>query len=287
MDLNTDRSTPDRTTPDRTADEALKAKHRAMWSLGDYPAVARTAIPDLGATLVDACGVAVGQRVLDVACGSGNAAIPAARHGAEVTAADLTPALLDAGRRAARSAGVSVDWQEVDVESMPFDDDRFDVVMSCVSAMFAPHHQRTADELVRVCRPGGTIGLVSWTADGFVGELLAAIAPFAPAPPPGAEPPTRWGDESRVREMFGDRVTDVDARRQDVTVEFPDPESFRECFKTMYGPTVAVYASITDSDTVAALDTTLDELARRHDRGADHTIMDWEYLLATMTVGPR
>ncbi|MBS1837184.1 MAG: class I SAM-dependent methyltransferase, partial [Actinobacteria bacterium] len=258
-------------------------KHRAMWALGDYPTLARAAIPDLGATLVDACGVAPGQHVLDVACGSGNATIPAACCGADVIGADLTPALVDAGRRAAQDAGIGVEWREADAESMPFDDGSFDVVMSCVGVMFAPHHQLAADELVRVCRPGGTIGLISWTADGFIGEMLGTLRPFAPTPAPGAEPPTRWGDETYVRTLFGDHVTDLHARRQTVTVEFPDPTSFRESFATMYGPTVAVYASITEPERVAALDAALEDLARRHDRGSDRTLMEWEYLLVTAT----
>lgn len=258
-----------------------------MWALGDYPALAGSAIPELGVTLVDACAIRAGQHVLDVACGPGTATIPAARRGAEVTGADLTPALLDAGRRAAASARVRIDWREVDVESMPFDDGCFDVVMSCVGAMFAPHHQRTADEIVRVTRSGGTIGLVSWTAEGFVGEMLTAMAPFAPAPPPaGAQPPTRWGDESHVRELFGDRVTDLDARRRTIPIEFADPVDFRRSFTTMYGPTVALYASITDPTRAAELDAVFEDLARRHDRGSDRTIMDWEYLLVTATVAP-
>ena len=135
------------------ADRALKAKHRALWASGDYPAVAAELIPQLGPELVRACGVSAGDRVLDVAAGSGNAAIPAALAGAIVTASDLTPELFESGQTAAAERGVELEWVEADAESLPFADNSFDVVMSCVGAMFAPHHQATADELVRVCRP--------------------------------------------------------------------------------------------------------------------------------------
>jgi SAM-dependent methyltransferase len=264
-------------------DQALKAKHRAMWALGDYPSVAAEIIPDLGAVLVEACGVGPGDRVLDVAAGSGNAAIPAAQAGARVVACDLTPELLDAGRGLAAGHGVDVEWREADAEALPFADGEFDVVLSCVGVMFAPHHQAAADELARVCRPGGTIGLLSWTPEGFVGQMLATMKPYAPPPPPGAQPPPLWGNEEHLLSLFGEQVTDVSVRRQIVTVDhFDDPETFRDYFKSRYGPTVSVYRAIADDpDLVAALDRDLAELAQRHDRGTEATVMDWEYLLFT------
>ena len=204
---------------DREADRQLKAKHRALWASGDYPAVAADLIPELGPRLVKACGVRSGQRVLDVAAGSGNAAIPAAVAGAGVTASDLTPELFEAGRSIAAQHGVALDWIEADAESMPFADNSFDVVLSCVGAMFAPHHQVTADEIVRVVRPGGTIGMINWTPEGFIGNLFKTMAPYAPPPPAGATPPPRWGDEQHVRDLFGDRVIDLDMRRQTVVMD--------------------------------------------------------------------
>ena len=143
------------------------------------------------------------MRVLDVAAGTGNASIPAARAGADVTASDLTPELLEAGRRRADAAGVTLAWVEADAEHLPFEDESFDVVISSIGAMFAPHHQETADELVRVCRPGGTIGLLSWTPEGMIGTLLRTLGPFAPPPPPGAQPPPLWGSEAHLLELFG------------------------------------------------------------------------------------
>jgi ubiquinone/menaquinone biosynthesis C-methylase UbiE len=268
---------------DTAADRALKARHRAMWALGDYPAVAIDVIPELGPELVAASGVRAGDRVLDVAAGTGNAAVPAALTGAHVVASDLTPELFVAGRVFAARHGVTVQWEEGDAEALPYDDAAFDVVLSCVGVMFAPHHQRAADELVRVCRPGGTIGLLSWTPQGFVGELFRTMKPYAPPPPPGVQPPPLWGDEKHVRALLGDRVTDVVARRQTLTTDlFPSAEAWREYWKAVYGPTIAVYRHIGDDpERVAALDRDLTSLAARYLRGTDATVMDWEYLVLT------
>ncbi|MGQ0607344.1 MAG: class I SAM-dependent methyltransferase [Chloroflexota bacterium] len=265
------------------ADSALKARHRAMWAMGDYAAVATEIIPSLGPILVEAAGVKAGDRVLDVAAGSGNAAIPAALAGAKVVASDLTPDLLETGRQHAAKRGVELEWRQADAEALPFGDGEFDIVLSCVGVMFAPHHQESADELVRVTRPGGTIGLLNWTPEGFIGQMFATMKPYAPPPPPGAQPPPLWGREAHVRELFGDRVTDVDARVQTLTVdEFSTPEAFRDYFKRVYGPTIAVYRAIADDpDRVAALDRDLADLARRFDHGEGSTIMEWDYLLLT------
>ncbi len=266
------------------ADRALKSKHRAMWALGDYPAVADEIIPTLGPVLVEAAGVRRGDRVLDVAAGTGNAAIPAAQTGASVVASDLTPELLEVGQKLAADQGVDLEWRQADAEALPFADEEFDKVLSVVGVMFAPHHQASADELLRVCRPGGTIGLISWTPEGFIGEMFATMKPFAPPPPPGAQPPPLWGREDHVRGLLGDRVTDVAASRQSVHVEHYDgPEDFVDYFKARYGPTIAVYKAIEEDPTrVAELDAALVGLARRHDVGSGATFaMDWEYLLLT------
>jgi len=265
------------------ADRALKAKHRAMWALGDDPSVAAEIIPTLGEVLVRACGVRPGHRVLDVAAGTGNAAIPAALAGADVVASDLAPELLDVGREQAQRHGVDLEWREADGEALPFADGEFDTVLSCVGAMFAPHHQTTADEMLRVCKPGGTIGLISWTPEGFIGQMFSVLKPYAPPLPPGAQPPPLWGREEHVAGLLADRVDDVITRRQSVTVDrFGEPEEFRDYFKARYGPTIATYRGLAEEpERSAALDRDLADLARRHDRGTGTTVMDWEYLLFT------
>ena len=174
--------------------------------------------PALGAELVRACGVRPGYRVLDVATGFGAAAIAAAAAGGMVTASDLTPELFEAGRRLAAQRNVELEWVEADAEAMPFADDSFDVVMSCAGAMFASNHEAVADELIRVCMPGGTIGMINWTLDGFIGTMLAALGRYAP-PRPGTATPSMWGNPNHVRKLLGNRVTDLDMCRQSILLD--------------------------------------------------------------------
>ncbi|NED70436.1 class I SAM-dependent methyltransferase, partial [Streptomyces sp. SID10244] len=189
-----------------TTDQALKDKHRALWASGDYPAVADV-IAALGPRLTDAVAIGPDDRVVDIAAGAGNVAIPAARTGAHVVATDLTADLLVIGE--SREPDLGIVWRTADAEDLPFDKGTFDVAVSCVGVMFAPHHQRCADELIRVCRPGGRIGLINWTPTGFIGQLFSVMKPYAPPPPPGASPGVRWGGADHVRTLFGDHVHDV------------------------------------------------------------------------------
>lgn len=270
---------------DHDADRQVKTKHRALWASGDYPAVAAELIPALGPRLVAACGITAGQRVLDVAAGSGNAAIPAAATGATVVASDLTPELFDAGRAVAAQRGVQLQWTEADAEAMPFADNDFDIVMSCVGAMFAPRHQVTADELVRVTRPGGTIGMINWTPQGFIGQLFATMKPYAPPPPPGASPAPLWGDEDHVRELLGDNVSDLEMRRETVLIDHcATPLEFREYWKSHYGPTIATY-TFNAGDPAKVADLDRDFLAFLEDwnqsREPGSTSYQAEYLLMT------
>lgn len=274
-------------TMDRTAQEAadreLKQRHRRMWAMGDYPAMVRDFLLPLGEELVAAAGAGGGQRVLDVAAGTGNAAIAAARRGATVVASDLTPELFEAGRARAREEGVELDWVEADAEALPFADGEFDVVMSCIGAMFAPRHQKTADELVRVCRSGGRIAMLNWTPEGMIGDVFRAMGPFMPAPPPGASPPPLWGGEDHVRELFGDRVSELRTTRDVLPVDlFAEALEYRDYFKQRYGPTIVAYANVADDEArTRELDEALAAVVERRNLAADgepaHFAM--EYLL--------
>lgn len=266
-------------------DAEVKAKHRAMWALGDYGEVAARVIPGLGPVLVAAARIGEGDSVLDVAAGSGNAAIPAALTGAEVVASDLTPQLLEEGRQEADVRGARLTWKEADAEALPFAEGEFDVVISCVGAMFAPHHEATAAELLRVCRPGGRIALIAWTPGGFIGEMFRVMKPFAPAPPPGAQPPPLWGDAGHVRALLGDGVSEFEATTHELEVEvFDTGAAFRDFFKATYGPTIATYRAIAeDPAKVAALD---EGLAALGDRALTEGRMAWEYLLVTARRAP-
>jgi SAM-dependent methyltransferase len=273
------------TPPQTPPDSELKARHRAMWASGDYPSMVETWLLPLGPRLVQAAGIAPGMRVLDVAAGTGNASLPAAQAGADVTASDLTPELLEAGRRRADAAGLTLRWVEADAEHLPFEDASFDVVISAIGAMFAPHHQQTADELVRVCRPGGTIGLLSWTPEGMIGALLRTIGPFAPPPPPGAQPPPLWGSEAHLGELFGAAVDFATSTRDVLEVTaFERPRDFGEHFKARYGPTIAALAHARRNGRDADLETALDQFCDDWDRGTPgRTRFELEYLLAVGT----
>jgi SAM-dependent methyltransferase len=251
-----------------TADSELKVRHRAMWASGDYPSMVETWLLPLGPRLVAACGIGSWSRVLDVAAGTGNASIPAALRGASVVASDLTPELLDAGRRRPEADGLDIEWVEADAENLPFEDGSFDVVMSAIGAMFAPHHQVVADELLRVCRPGGTIGLLSWTPEGMIGELFRTMGPFAPAPPAGAQPPPLWGSEDHVRELFGDRVEYRSATRDVLEVTaFARPQDYVGHFVSKYGPTITARKNAIKTGRHAELDAALLDFAERRNLG--------------------
>jgi ubiquinone/menaquinone biosynthesis C-methylase UbiE len=265
------------------AGDAVKAAQRTMWAMGDYDRFARATVWELGPVLVDACGISTGQRVLDVAAGTGNVAIRAAARGASVIAADLTPAHFETGRRGAAAAGVNVEWVEGDAEALPFDDGSFDVVSSCFGVMFAPDQQAAADELVRVCRPGGTIGLINFTPGGIGGEFFALLGPYAPPPPPDAPSPVMWGDEKRVRALFGERLAPLSLERRVYVERAVSPEAYCDLFRETFGPLVAIRASLAEATAPRV------ELDRRFleavvhwngGRAAGPVEIPYEYLLA-------
>ena len=260
----------------------LTARHRAMWASGDYPTMVETFLLPLGPRLVDACGIGPGMRVLDVAAGTGNASLPAARRGARVTASDLTGEWLEAGRRRAEAEGLELEWVEADAEQLPFEDESFDVVMSSIGVMFARHHQQAADELARVCRPGGTIGLLSWTPEGMLGALFRMMASFAPPPPPGAQPPPLWGSQEHLRALLGDRVGWRTLERDVLEITaFARPRDYGEHFKAHYGPTIAVRANARRSGREAEFEAALDRFCDEWNRGTpERARFEKEYLLA-------
>jgi SAM-dependent methyltransferase len=261
-------------------DRSLAATHRAMWALGDYALMAEEVMAPLGPTLVAAVGIGTGVRVLDVAAGSGNISLPAAKTGATVVSTDLTPELLQRSQARAAAQGLRLDYREANAHALPFGDGEFDVVMSAIGVMFAPDHQRAANELVRVCRAGATIGLISWTAEGFFGRMLAAIRPCRPSLSPAVPPAALWGREGYVAGLLGDRVCGVKTLRGMLEVNrFDSAHAVHNYFKAHYGPTIEAYANIGHNRVLTAeLDAQLMELAQHY--LADGT-MEWEYLLLT------
>lgn len=208
---------------------------------------------------------------------------PRPKQGLPVVASDLTPELLESGRRQADSLGVELEWREADAEALPFADAEFDVVMSCVGAMFGPDHKLVADELTRVCRPGGTIGMINWTPEGMMGQFIKVLSPYAPPPPPGAQPPPLWGHEQHVRELLGDRVSSLELARQLNTVDhFDEPIEFRDFFKRTFGAVIAMYNAIGDDlERAAALDQDLADFTDTWNRGepGEGAVFEQEYLL--------
>jgi ubiquinone/menaquinone biosynthesis C-methylase UbiE len=254
-----------------------------MWALGDYHRFATQTVWGLGPVLVEACGIGAGQRVLDVAAGSGNVAIRAAEAGADVVASDITPENFAAGRAEARARGVELEWVRADAQALPFGDGEFDVVTSALGAMFAADHQAVADEMLRVCRPGGTIGMINFTPDGLAGEFFDLLGRHGPPAPPGALAPVLWGSEAHVRELFGARVASLELTRRHYVERSPgDAAAYREFFKQTFGPVIALYAGLADEpDRVEALDRDFLAFATREDQGPPGGPAEYayEYLL--------
>jgi ubiquinone/menaquinone biosynthesis C-methylase UbiE len=248
------------TTPDF---EAIKQRQQQAWASGDFSVVAAR-IMLVAEHLVDTADLHAGWRVLDVATGSGNAAIAAARLGSQVVGVDYVPALLERGRKRAAAEGLEVELLEGDAEALPFPDSFFDAVISVFGSMFAPDHEQAAAELARVCRPGGTIALASWTPDGFIGELFRTVSKHMP-PPAGLQSPMLWGTEEHLRELFGDRIESLDVMERTFTWRFTSPEELVTFFRLWYGPTLKAFAALEDTKR-DALELDLIELANRFDR---------------------
>jgi SAM-dependent methyltransferase len=264
----------------RAEDRACKAGARQAWALGDYHRFATDLIWDLGAELVAACGIGPGDRVLDVAAGTGNTALRAAAAGAAVVACDLTPENFPAGRQAAARAGLRLDWVEADAEDLPFPDASFDIVTSSVGAMWAPDHQRVADELLRVARPGGTIAMINFAVGGLLAGFLDVFAGYAPPPPPWAASPLLWGDPDHIRRLFGDRVGTLEITPGTYAERVPGgPAGYCAYYKQTFGPVAATYAALTPAR-AAALDRDFLAFATRHNTGPENgpAELDYQYL---------
>lgn len=258
--------------------ETIKKNQRAGWETGDYPRVGNT-LQIIAELLVEAIDVRAGERVLDVACGQGNAALAAARRFAEATGVDYAANLLAQGRERAAAEHLPVTFEEGDAEKLPFDDESFDAVVSTVGVMFAPDHQKAADELVRVTVPGGRIGLACWTPGGMVGQMFKTVSGWAP-PPAGVRPPTLWGTPEHLTELFGDRVEWTGLNRRDYVFRYHSPEHYSEWFRRFYGPITRLSGTLSEAD----LDRFADDLAgvaRQYNRADDGTVVaPSEYLEA-------
>ncbi len=248
------------TAPDITA---ITARQRAAWASGDYAAVAAR-IPVISERLCDAADLRSGARVLDVAGGSGNTALAAARCGCRVVSMDYVPSLLERGRQRAAAEGLAVEFVEGDAQEMPFRDASFEAVVSVVGVMFAADQEAAAGELLRVCAPGGTIALANWTPEGFIGGLFRTIGAHVP-PPAGISPPPLWGTEERMRELLGGGARELGMRRREYTFRFDSPRHFTDFFRENYGPMVTAFAALEPAER-DALQSEIDDLVRRFDR---------------------
>ena len=255
---------------------AIKGRQQLTWSAGDYARIGNTLVL-IGELLCEAVDLRAGQRVLDVATGSGNTALSAARRFCNVTGTDYVPALLEAGRQRAAAEGLPVTFQEGDAEQLPFPAAAFDVVLSTLGAMFAPNQEQVARELLRVCRPGGTIGLANWTPEGYLGEFFRTMGRHVP-PPAGLTSPMLWGSEARVREILGEGVADLRMTRRTFVMRYPSPRYYIAYFRTHYGPTLKAFESL-DAAGQERLVADLEALVRQKNTSGDETVvLPSEYL---------
>lgn len=260
---------------------AIKERQQKAWSSGDYgkPGVRLVIIAEL---LCEAVDLRPGRRVLDVATGNGNTALAAARRFCEVTGMDYVPALLQEGRERAAAEGLQVDFQAGDAEDMPFPDASFDYVLSTIGVMFAPDQERAASELLRVCRPGGTIGLANWTPDGFVGEFFRTIGKRVP-PPPGLKPPALWGTEERLRELLGEGLSSLQVTRRSFAFRYPSAKYYVDFFRTYFGPLQKAFEAL-DETGQEALASDIEDLIHRYNRSGDEiAVWPGDYLEVVAT----
>lgn len=256
--------------------QAITERQQQTWATGDFNVISRLTIP-MSEALVQAVDPRAGQRVLDVACGTGNAALIASRRFCDVTGIDYVPALIDSASARAGAEGADIDFRVGDAQALPFADASFDVVLSAIGVMFAPDQEKAAAELLRVCRPGGTIGLASWMPEAFGRDFFAAHARYAP-PPPGLNPPTRWGTEAGLAELLGDGVSSVESEKRRFTAYFHSTAHAVEVHRTYFGPTIQAF-EMAGEDARERLWNDLEDVFKRYNRATDGSaVVEYEYL---------
>ena len=265
------------TTPDLAA---IKQRQQATWASGDYHMIG-TQILIVSELLIEALDLRSTERVLDVATGSGNAALAAARCGCAVVGLDYVPTLLERARRRAEAEGLEAEFVEGDAEALPFDDGSFDVVSSVFGAMFAPNQEQTANELARVCRPGGRIGIVAHTPESFIGQLFKTNARHVP-PPAGLRSPIQWGTEERLRELFGDTISDVRVEKRNYVFRYRSAEAWLEYWRRFYGPTMKSFEAVGEAGRTALEGDLLELVARFNQAGDGTMVVPSEYLEAVI-----
>jgi len=265
-------------TPDFAA---IKRRQQATWASGDYSVVGTT-LQIVGENLAEAIDVRAGEHVLDVAAGNGNATLAAARRFANVISTDYVASLLDKGRARARAEGLPVHFEEADVENLPFADRTFDVVLSTFGAMFAPDHERTAAEMMRVLRPGGRLGLTNWTPEGFIGRLFKLVGAYVP-PPAGVKSPTLWGSEPHVGRLFGQHAAQIHCTRRIFNFRYGSPAHWLQVFRDFYGPTHKAFLAL-DVAGGAALERDIEQLlSQMNVAGESALVVPSEYLEIVVT----
>ena len=269
---------PPAATPDL---EAVKKKQQATWASGDF-AVIGTTLQIVGELLAEAVDIRAGERVLDVAAGNGNATLAAARRFAEVTSTDYVPALLDKSAVRAKAEGLNVTYRVADAEQLPFPDRSFDAVVSTYGVMFAPNHARSASEMMRVVRPGGRIGLASWTPEGFIGKLFKVVGSFVP-PPAGVKSPVLWGTDGHLQELFGKDASSIRSERRNFNFRYLSAEHFIQIFRDFYGPTHKAFGALDEAKQKALAAEITALLEKTNVAGKDSLVVPGEYLEAVIT----
>jgi SAM-dependent methyltransferase len=259
----------------------VKTRQQGAWSSGDY-AVVGTTLQIVGETLCEALDLRAGQKVLDVAAGNGNVTLAAARRWCEVVSTDYVPALLERGRERALAGRLAIEFRQADAEALPFADASFDVVVSTFGVMFTPDQDKAATELLRVCKPGGKIGLANWTPEGFIGQLFKTIGKHMP-PPAGVKSPALWGTGARITELFGAQASSIQLERRNFVFRYRSAQHWLDVFKTYYGPLLKTFGAL-DPQAQAALTDDLLALIKRYDRSNDKTmVVPSEYLEVVVT----